>query len=144
MSTAQRSILCVCSGNTCRSPMLQTLLQKSLRTATITSAGTSALNGQPASTGAQAAMTRRGLSLNEHRSRAVSELDLAVFDRILCMTSAHAAYIRSRGVPAARIAVVNAEHGGVPDPFGGDDAEYETCARVLEHAALAFATTTNN
>lgn len=148
MSTAALNILCVCSGNTCRSPMLETLLRavlkKSLPSAIIASAGTSAGIGQPASAGAQTAMMRCGLSLKDHRSRAVSELNLATFDRVLCMTSAHAAYIRSRGVPAARIAVVNAEHGGVPDPFGGDDVEYEACARVLEHAAHAFASINDN
>ena len=133
-------VLCVCSGNTCRSPMLQTLLRAVLADAKrgdiqIESAGTGAGAGDPASAGAQAAMERRGLSLAEHRSRHVQTLDLTRYDRFLCMTSAHAAAIRSLGVPAQRIAVVNADHGGVPDPWGGDDRAYEATARVLEQAA---------
>jgi protein-tyrosine-phosphatase len=33
------------------------------------------------------------------------------------------------------IQVVQAEQGGVPDPYGGDDRVYEHCAIVLERAA---------
>jgi protein-tyrosine-phosphatase len=137
-------VLCVCSGNTCRSPMLQTLLRGVLADAKrgdiqVESAGTGAGSGDPASTGAQAAMARRGLSLADHRARHVQTLDLTRYDRFLCMTSAHAAAIRSLGVPAQRISVVNADHGGVPDPWGGDDRAYEATAQVLEHATHLYA-----
>jgi protein-tyrosine-phosphatase len=80
-------------------------------------------------------MARRGLDLTAHRSRPVQELDLRAYDQVWCMTSAHAAHMRARGVPAARLAVVAQERGGVPDPFGGDLAAYEACALVLEDAA---------
>lgn len=138
-------VLCVCSGNTCRSPMLQTLLRAVLADAKrgdiqVESAGTDAGSGDPASAGAQAAMERRGLSLADHGSRHVQTLDLRRYDRFLCMTSAHAAAIRSLGVPAQRISVVNADHGGVPDPWGGDDRAYEATAQVLEQAAHLHAT----
>jgi len=133
-------LLCLCTGNTCRSPMLMTLVQDALDRAgrsdvTITSAGTAAGLGDVASSGAKAAMARRGLNLAAHRSRPVATVALADVDQVWCMSSAHAAAARSRGVPAARLAVVNAAHGGVPDPFGGDDAEYEACALVLAAAA---------
>ncbi len=133
-------LLCLCTGNTCRSPMLMTLLRDALVRAdradvTVSSAGTAAAPGEAASNGAVAAMTRRGLSLTEHRSRPLSAVALDQVDQVWCMSSAHAAAARSRGVPAARLSVVNAAHGGVPDPFGGDDAEYEACALVLADAA---------
>ena len=120
--------------------MLQTLLRSLLADAKrgdvqVESAGTGAGTGDPASRGAQSAMERRGLSLAEHSSRHVQTLDLSAYDHFLCMTSAHAAAVRSLGVPAQRITVVNAEHGGVPDPWGGDDRAYEATAQVLEHAA---------
>ncbi len=132
-------ILCVCTGNTCRSPMLQTLLRAALRNAgqrnvTVESAGTGAAEGEAASDGARRAMTRRGLSLNGHRSRPLAVIDPSTFDRVLCMTSGHAAVVAGRGVPGERIAVVNAAKGGVPDPFGGDDRRYEATAQVLEFA----------
>lgn len=132
-------ILCVCTGNTCRSPMLAVLLDAALRRrgvqAIVEGAGTAADPGSPASAGAIAAMTRRGLDLSGHRSRALASLDLAAYDRFYAVSSRHAACIRGLGVPPGRIAVVAADSGGVPDPWGGDDAAYEKTAQSLEAEA---------
>jgi protein-tyrosine phosphatase len=99
---------------------------------TVESAGTAAIDGDEASTYARTCMNLRGLDIDDHRSRRIDDLDLNSYDWLLCMTSSHAAALRTRGVPAGRLAVVNAEHGGVPDPFGGDLDEYSRCAGVLE------------
>lgn len=133
-------VLCVCTGNTCRSPMLMALLRaETLRTGRkdilVESAGTAAGAGASASDEAVCCMAARNLDLSHHRSRNVGHLELTGFDQILCMSSQHAAALRSRNVPAARLAVINAEQGGVPDPFGRDLAAYETCAQVLERYA---------
>lgn len=138
------NILCVCSGNTCRSPMLQTLLQAAVRNAkhravTVSSAGTSATNGDPASAGAQRAMLRRGLTLGQHASRPIGSVGLSTIDAFFCMTTSHAAVVRSLGVAEKKITVVNAAGGGVPDPWGGDDDDYESTAQVLEMAAREIA-----
>ncbi len=137
------NLLCVCTGNTCRSPMLEALLRSAFANAKqpvqVRSAGTGAGSGEPASPGSQRAMRRRGLSLDQHRSRQVDEVDLTTIDRFLCMTSSHAAALRARGVPATKIQVVNAAAGGVPDPFGGSDQDYEATAQVLELAAREIA-----
>lgn len=134
------NVLCVCTGNTCRSPMLMTLLrgmiaQRGITDVQIDSAGTGAGDGEPATPQAVTTMAGFGLDLRAHRSRHLDHIDLHKVDRVLCMTSSHAAYIRSQGVPANRIEVVNAEQGGVPDPFGGTLADYELCARALERFA---------
>jgi protein-tyrosine-phosphatase len=137
-------ILCVCTGNTCRSPMLAALLRRELARThaqeqlTVESAGTGASVGMPASAEAVACMAELGLDISDHRSRHVDLLDLAPYDRILCMTSGHAAYVRGRGVPAARLEVVNAYGGGVPDPFGGSPRDYAECAQVLARFAREF------
>jgi protein-tyrosine-phosphatase len=135
--------LAVCTGNTCRSPMLAALLrqrldQAGLRGDRVASAGTGAAQGEPASAGAAAEMARRGLDLAGHRSVNVRQLDLGEFDRVLCMTSSHAAYLRSLGVPAAHLEVVNAAAGGVPDPYGGSARDYADCAEVLARYADAL------
>lgn len=140
------NILCVCTGNTCRSPMLTTLLrgliaQRGIDNVQMESAGTGAGTGEPATPQAVTTMAGFGLDLRAHRSRHISSVDVTTVDRVLCMTSSHAAYIRSLGVPANRIQVVNAEQGGVPDPFGGTTAEYELCARALERFAIAYVNT---
>lgn len=136
-------LLCVCTGNTCRSPMLAALLQAELGrrgiAAAVESAGTGAADGEPASAGAVRAMARRGLDLAGHRSRAVERLDLRGYQRIWAVSSRHAAFVRAQGVEPARIAVVAAERGGIPDPFGGDDDVYEACAAVLADEAARIA-----
>jgi len=138
-------ILCVCTGNTCRSPMLAAMLRAELARThaqgqlTVESAGTAAGDGMPASPEAVACMAELGLDLTTHRSRHVDALDLASFDRVLCMTSAHAAYVRSRGVPAASLEVVNADGGGVPDPYGGSPRDYAACVQVLARFVGGFA-----
>ena len=124
--------------------MLQTLLRAALANLkddriTVVSAGTGAASGEPASPGAQRAMQRRGLSLADHRSTLLSTLDLKGLEQVWCMTPTHAAAVRGLGIPAPRIYVVNAAGGGVPDPWGGDDHDYEDCAQVLELAARDIA-----
>ena len=136
-------VLCVCTGNTCRSPMLAALLTEALRRrgsdVTVHSAGTGAAAGDLASDGALAAMARRGLDLSTHRSTPLNAIDPAGYDRILAVTSRHAAHIRSLGIPPGRIEVVAAAQGGVPDPFGGGESEYEAAARTLASEAERIA-----
>ena len=130
-------VLVVCTGNTCRSPMLQALLRA--RGVDVDSAGTAAAAGDPASDGARGAMFRRGLSLDDHHSTPVTNRDVSLYAQVWAMTPRHAAALRALGVLAAKLSVVNAEDGGVPDPYGGDDQAYEACAVVLERAADAIA-----
>ena len=117
--------------------MLMTLLRA--RGVDCDSAGTAAAPGDPASEGAVRAMARRGLSLAGHASTPLQSRDLGAYDRIWAMTPRHAAAVRALGVPAARLAVIQADAGGVPDPCGGDDSTYEACALVLERAAEEIA-----
>ena len=84
-------------------------------------------------------MARRGLSLASHASRNLGSVDLVTVDAIYCMTQTHASVLRGLGVPESKITVVNGEGGGVPDPFGGDDEDYEATAQVLELAAREIA-----
>ena len=137
-------ILCVCTGNTCRSPMLAALLDAALRqagvAASVESAGTGAHAGDAASSGAQVAMRRRSLDLGGHASRPVQGLDLSTFNRIYTVSARHSAFVRAQGIEAARIHVVADDRGGVPDPWGGDDAVYEETARTLEEEVARNAT----
>ena len=81
------AVLFVCSGNTCRSPMAAALfkarlIQSGLDLAAwrVESAGTAAIDNQPATPQAVEVMAARGLDLQQHRSRRAGAEHLAGFD----------------------------------------------------------------
>ena len=85
------------------------------------------------------------IDLGHHRSRRFAPEVADWADVIVCMTPAHARTVRQIS-PAARVLLVTdwlpAEaswHGrAVPDPFGGDAAEYEETYQVLRAAIESF------
>lgn len=127
----------------------------------VASAGLYAEEGAPASAGAREALRRRQLEADDHRSRPLTAELLEEADLILTMTRQQKRQILSRWpLLAGKVHVlaefaeperwqallrreeelrkeleeVQAQLAGmdVPDPFGGDDAEYERCAARLE------------
>ena len=63
-----KSILVVCIGNICRSPMAQGLLADALPGMQVRSAGLGALVGMPADPTAVRLMQDRGIDISEHRA----------------------------------------------------------------------------
>ena len=92
------SVLFVCTGNTCRSPLAEALARRDIEERgldiSVSSAGTMAVEGSPASRGSLAAAARRGVDLSPHRSRPTDERVLGV-DLIVAMTPGHLAYLRT-------------------------------------------------
>ncbi len=139
VDAARVRLLMICSGNTCRSPMLTALTRQALATrgiagVSVESAGLYAATGDAASAHAVAAMAARGIALDEHRSRPIDQIDLDGVDRIWGLGRGHLAALTTAGLDPGHLRLVNADGGGVPDPYGGDRAAYEQCAAVLERA----------
>src|SRR5690606_15088095 len=90
-----RSILLVCSGNTCRSPLAAAMLRAALAErpapgeVRVGSAGTGAWDGAPASEGSYLVALERGLDLSTHRARMLTTQLVREADLILTMTTAH-------------------------------------------------------
>ena len=101
----------------------------------MSSAGTWAEPGLPASSGARAAMIERGLSLEAHRSQPVTGDLLATQDIVLVMGAGQAEAIGAEfpGV-ASRVHLLSALAGpayDISDPIGGTNAAYRVLADEL-------------
>jgi protein-tyrosine-phosphatase len=126
-------ILFVCSGNTCRSPMAEAITRRMLADAgrtdvQVSSAGTNAWDGSPASDGALLTGMEQGLDLSEHRSRQLTPEIVADSDLILVMSPSHLARVKELD-PKANAHLLSGfstgtEGHAIQDPFGGDLAAY--------------------
>jgi protein-tyrosine phosphatase len=80
-----RSILVVCEGNICRSPMAQGLLAVALPETRVLSAGLGALIGNPADPTALLLMQERGIDITSHRAVQITKPICSESDLILVM-----------------------------------------------------------
>lgn len=127
-------VLFVCTGNTCRSPMAEGWLKQRLPKnwrgrIVVESAGTSALPGLPAAENARLAVRARGGDISSHRSQPLSRDLIASADIVVAMEEHHRQAVLDLWPGAEAIMM---DEAGVPDPIGGDRAEYD---RTLEAIA---------
>ncbi len=139
----KRSLLVVCSGNVCRSPMAEYLLRARLEPTSeweVHSAGLYAVDGLPASAMAVAALRERGVDLTSHRSRALTSTAVRSASVILVMTTVQRETL-TRLYPEVRERVFllrsfdpSAEARDIEDPIGGSLADYRKVRDQIERA----------
>lgn len=147
-------LLFVCTGNTCRSPMAAALARRAAERrglrVEIRSAGTSAVPGRPASTGAVLAAREEELDLSGHLSAPLTPEGARWADLVVGMTPSHvqaAAGMTEEGevvLLADFLPEDDPERGDpVPDPVGGGLEGYREVLHllrggvegILEHAS---------
>lgn len=135
-------ILFVCTGNTCRSPLAQALMQKTLDDRKIDaeceSAGLCCGYGEEVSENSRKIIAEKGIFFT-HQSRPVTQNLLDSCDIIVGMTASHKNAL-SPYVPKEKLFEAKDFIGEeVEDPYGRDISAYRACAVQLEKLAEAIA-----
>ncbi len=147
---ASKTILLVCSGNTCRSPMAEALCQARLSETLgvspdkladagyeVLSAGAATGGGAPASDNAIEACRREGMDISGHRSRPLTPDLIRQADVIWTMCRHHSDAV-IRLVPEAKNKVERLDPGqDISDPAGADAEHYAQCLRQIRTALEA-------
>lgn len=118
-----RTILVLCEGNHCRSPLAEGLLRAALGgVVQVGSAGLRPLLSHPAEEGIRRLMAEAGTPIEAHRGRPLDEALALGSDLILVMEEAQKAEVQAR-FPATRGRVFLLGHWlapgqqAIPDPF---------------------------
>jgi len=142
VSNSDLTVLFVCTGNTCRSPMAEQIFneQARYRSAHATSAGLDAKPGSPINPQAADALTNLGYSPKDHSSTLVSTETVEEADVILTFTQDQKNELGQRFPAAVEKLFTISEYANretgtsvdVSDPYGKSAEVYRETAETID------------
>jgi protein-tyrosine phosphatase len=150
------SVVFVCTGNICRSPMAEVVLREVARRAghadslDVSSSGTGDWHvGEGADPRTVRALEARGYDGTRHRAAQFSTADFARHDLVVALDRGHERVLRSWAETEADRSKVQllmsfdpqgAAQGGsdVPDPYYSDPAAFDSVLAMVERACTAL------
>ena len=144
-----KTILFICTGNVCRSPMAEALFRRAVAGRgdfRALSAGLGAVDGQPPTAHSVTAMRELGVDISGQRSRALTANLLRQADYIFGMTHSHVDAIGLLYPAAAEKTFLLREFDELPgpfekdisDPIGSPYAVYVNCREQIEHGIASI------
>ncbi|AZA08849.1 low molecular weight protein-tyrosine-phosphatase [Corynebacterium pseudopelargi] len=136
-STEQLSVVFVCTGNICRSPMADVILQDAVEAenladhVTVSSCGTGGWHiGQGADRRAIQALRQKGYDGTKHRAQQIGQ-EAEDADLLIALDQGHEKALQQLGYPKERIRLLRsfdpqADTLDVEDPYYGDAEDFRT------------------
>jgi protein-tyrosine phosphatase len=141
------TVLMVCSGNICRSPMAEVVLDQLARRAgldlRVDSGGTGSWHvGEAMDPRSIAALAARGYDGTHHAARQITPAWLAQRDLVLAADRGHRRDLQRLASASSGPGVIHllgefsgdATHPDVPDPYYGGAADFVSCLDLVERS----------
>ncbi|HDT1828623.1 TPA: protein tyrosine phosphatase [Klebsiella quasipneumoniae subsp. similipneumoniae] len=136
------SILVVCTGNICRSPIGERYLQKMLPGKNIASAGVGALKNHAADESAARIALKHSLSLEGHKGKQFTSSLARQYDLILAMEQSHIEQISLIAPEARGKTMLFGQWIGkkdIPDPYRKSEEAFASVYELIELAGKCWA-----